>query len=73
MEERKFTDQELVRRQKLQELKDLGIDPFGQRFDVTAYTSDIRKNYSDKTAEELEEKQTSCKYCGSYCCKEKKR
>ena len=29
MEERKFTDQELVRRQKLQELKDLGIDPFG--------------------------------------------
>ena len=34
MEERKFTDQELVRRQKLQELKDLGIDPFGQRFDV---------------------------------------
>ena len=55
MEERKFTDQELVRRQKLQELKDLGIDPFGQRFDVTAYTSDIRKNYGDKTAEELEE------------------
>ena len=55
MEERKFTDQELVRRQKLQELKDLGIDPFGQRFDVTAYTSDIRKNYSDKTAQELEE------------------
>ena len=51
MEERKFTDQELVRRQKLQELKDLGIDPFGQRFDVTAYTSDIRKNYSGKTAE----------------------
>lgn len=26
MEERKFTDRELVRRQKLQELKDLGID-----------------------------------------------
>lgn len=36
MEERKFTDQELVRRQKLQELKDLGIDPFGQRFDPPA-------------------------------------
>ena len=29
MEERKFTDQELVRRQKLQELKDLGIDASG--------------------------------------------
>ena len=35
MEERKFTDQELVRRQKLQELKDLGIDPFGQRLERT--------------------------------------
>ena len=64
MEERKFTDQELVRRQKLQELKDLGIDPFGQRFDVTAYTSDIRKNYSGKTAEELEESKPAVSIAG---------
>ena len=38
MEERKFSEQELVRREKLQELVDKGIDPFGQRFDVTAYS-----------------------------------
>ena len=31
MEERKFSEQELVRREKLQELVDKGIDPFGQR------------------------------------------
>ena len=28
MEERKFSEQELVRREKLQELVDKGIDPF---------------------------------------------
>ncbi len=43
MEERKFSEQELVRREKLQELVDKGIDPFGQRFDVTAYSKEIRK------------------------------
>ena len=31
MEERKFSEQELVRREKMQELIDKGIDPFGQR------------------------------------------
>ena len=72
MEERKFTDQELVRRQKLQELKDLGIDPFGQRFDVTAYTSDIRKNYSDKTAEELEESKPAVSIAGRIVAKRRK-
>ena len=46
MEERKFSEQELVRREKLKELVEKGIDPFGQRFDVT---------YGDKTHEELEE------------------
>ena len=72
MEERKFTDQELVRRQKLQELKDLGIDPFGQRFDVTAYTSDIRKNYGDKTAEELEESKPAVSIAGRIVAKRRK-
>ena len=72
MEERKFTDQELVRRQKLQELKDLGIDPFGQRFDVTAYTSDIRKNYSGKTAEELEESKPAVSIAGRIVAKRRK-
>ena len=55
MEERKFSEQELVRREKLQELVDKGIDPFGQRFDVTAYSKEIKETYGDKTHEELEE------------------
>ena len=52
MEERKFSEQELVRREKLQELVDKGIDPFGQRFDVTAYSKEIKETYGDKTQEE---------------------
>ena len=31
---RQFTDQELVRREKLNKIMELGIDPFGHRFDI---------------------------------------
>ena len=64
MEERKFTQQEQVRRDKLKELKELGIDPFGQRYDVEDYTSDIRKTYGLMIKEELEEKNIKVKLAG---------
>ncbi|MGP1505359.1 MAG: lysine--tRNA ligase [Eggerthia catenaformis] len=64
MEERKFTQQEQVRRDKLKELEELGIDPFGQRYDVENYTSDIRKDYGSMTKEELEEKNIKVKLAG---------
>lgn len=64
MEERKFTQQEQVRRDKLRELEELGIDPFGQRYDVENYTSDIRKDYGSMTKEELEEKNIKVKLSG---------
>lgn len=64
MEERKFTQQEQVRRDKLRELEKLGIDPFGQRYDVENYTSDIRKDYGSMTKEELEEKNIKVKLAG---------
>ena len=41
MEER-LNDQELVRRQKVEKLKELGIDPFGQAYDRTHYSTDIK-------------------------------
>ena len=55
MEERQFSEQELVRREKLDFLRERGIDPFGQRFDVTAFSKDIKEKYAGKTHEELEE------------------
>lgn len=72
MEERKFTDQELVRREKVKELREKGIDPFGQRYDITDYTSDIRSKYGDMTKEELEEKQVVTKIAGRIMSKRRK-
>ena len=39
MEERKFSEQELVRREKLKELVEKTIEPIGQRLDVTDYST----------------------------------
>ena len=53
MEER-LNDQELVRRQKVEKLKELGIDPFGQAYDRTHYSSDIKDLVAGKSNEEVE-------------------
>ena len=37
-----MNDQMQVRRQKLQELIDLGIDPFGHRFDRSATSNELK-------------------------------
>ena len=37
------TEQELVRIEKVKELKDKGIDPFGSRFDVTSNSKEIKE------------------------------
>lgn len=51
---REFSEQELVRREKLEKIKDLGIDPFGHKFDITDFSLDIKEKYAGKTHEELE-------------------
>ena len=40
-----FTEQELVRRGKMDELKNLGLDPFGHRFDRDSFAKDIKDKY----------------------------
>lgn len=44
---REFTDQELARREKAIKLKELGIDPYGKRFDRTAFCNEIKEKYQD--------------------------
>ena len=51
---REFTEQELVRRGKLDQFKDLNIDPFGHRFERTNYSVDIKDKYGMKDHDELE-------------------
>ena len=53
MEER-LTDQEIVRRQKVEKLKELGIDPFGQAYERTHYSQDIKDLVAGKSNEEVE-------------------
>ena len=62
--EREFSEQELVRRQKLEELKETGIDPFGQRFDITHYSSQIKAEYEEFDKEQLHEKALKTKVAG---------
>ncbi len=51
---REFTEQELVRRDKLTKIRELGIDPFGHKYNVSGYSLDIKEKYATKTHEELE-------------------
>lgn len=60
----KLTEQEKVRRQKMQDLIDMGIDPFGQAYARTHKTSDILPVYQDKTKEELEALEIPVKVAG---------
>lgn len=50
-----LNDQMLVRRQKMEELQEKGIDPFGHRFDRTHSSNEIHEEFDDKTKEELNE------------------
>ena len=44
---RNLTDQEIVRREKATKIKELGIDPFGSRYDRTAYSEDLKEKYKE--------------------------
>lgn len=47
------TEQELVRIEKVNELRSKGIEPFGTKFDVTSNSMEIKEKYQDMTKEEL--------------------
>lgn len=49
-----LTDQEIVRREKLQKLIDKGIDPFGQKFLTTHHSTQVKKLAEGKSHDELE-------------------
>ena len=55
-----MNDQMRVRRQKMQELRDEGIDPFGHRFERDSMNADLHEKYGDMTKEELND--AGCNY-----------
>lgn len=60
----KLTEQEKVRRQKMQDLIDMGVDPFGSAYHRTHTSGQILPVYKDKTKEELEEMQVPVSVAG---------
>ena len=61
---RNFTEQELVRREKAEKLRELGLDPFGQRYDRTDYAADIQSNYQDVDHDAFENMDDTAKVAG---------
>lgn len=52
---REFTEQEKVRREKVNDLIKKGVKPFGDKIDITSNSKEIKDEFLDKTKEELEE------------------
>jgi len=59
-----LTDQEIVRREKVKELEDLGIKPFGDVYHPNSNSKELQEKYFDKTKEELEEAKIEVKVAG---------
>jgi lysyl-tRNA synthetase class 2 len=60
----KLTQQETVRRQKMQDLIDMGVDPFGHAYRRTHKSGDVLPVYQDYTKEQLEENPVHVRMAG---------
>ncbi|GAB2489163.1 lysine--tRNA ligase [Alkalibacterium psychrotolerans] len=49
------TDQILVRREKMNELRERGVDPFGGRYERSHFSSDLHDSYESESKESLSE------------------
>lgn len=59
-----LTEQEQIRRQKMQDLADKGIDPFGSRFERTANSKSLKDQYASYSKEELLEMNVKASVAG---------
>lgn len=51
---REFTDQEIIRREKAEKIREMGLDPYGSKFERTAFNIDIKEKYQDIPHDEFE-------------------
>lgn len=59
-----MNDQMRVRREKMENLREEGIDPFGARFERTTNSKELHETYDENTKEELLEKQLTASVAG---------
>ena len=62
--EEKMTDQEQARFDKLARYEELGVDPFGSRYDWKDQIADLNAKYAGASAEELEADPVHVKVAG---------
>lgn len=55
---KEFSEQELVRREKAETLRNMGIEPFGYTIPLSSDSKEINDKYANCEKEELEEKKT---------------
>ncbi len=64
MSQEELNDQLLVRREKMNTMRENGLDPFGKRFDRTHSSKELIEQYGEMENEELEEKNISVSIAG---------
>ncbi|WP_226086345.1 lysine--tRNA ligase [Mesobacillus sp. S13] len=64
MSHEELNDQLRVRRDKMNSLRDKGMDPFGKRFERTHLTEELISEYGELEKEEIEAKSVSVKIAG---------
>ena len=70
--DRKFTEQEKVRRSKLDMLTQKGIKPFGSKYEITSNSREIKENFLDKTKEQLDDLKSPVTIAGRIMTKRRK-
>ena len=63
-DELRLSEQELVRRSKMEDLKAKGLDPFGHKFERTSNSGKLKEEYLECSKEELEEKNVEVSIAG---------
>ena len=61
---RELSEQEIVRREKAEKLRELGLDPFGHRYDREDYARDIVTKYADVDHDAFETMDDTAKVAG---------
>ena len=62
--ERVLTEQELVRREKAEKIRAMGLDPFGQRYDKSDFAADLKSKYGSLEHDEFEKEDIMAKVAG---------
>ena len=61
---RELSEQELVRRQKAEKIREMGMDPFGHRYDRDAFAQDIKDKYAPLEHDAFETMEDTAKVAG---------